>query len=84
MQVKLDQLVDQANTLCQTDLEKVFYVHEWLVQNIAYDREHLSDNVQDDHNLRGACWKGLPSVTVTPKRCPYPAQAGYHWCAGNQ
>ena len=58
MQVKLDQLVDQANTLCQTDLEKVFYVHEWLVQNIAYDREHLSDNVQDDHNLRGALLEG--------------------------
>ena len=58
MQVKLDQLVDQANTLCQTDLEKVFYVHEWLVQNIAYDREHLSDNVQDDHNLRGALLDG--------------------------
>ena len=51
MQVKLDQLVDQANTLCQTDLEKVFYVHEWLVQNIAYDREHLSDDVQDDGAL---------------------------------
>ena len=59
MQVKLDQLVDQANTLCQTDLEKVFYVHEWLVQNIAYDREHLSDNVQDDHNLRGALLEGI-------------------------
>ena len=58
MQVKLDQLVDQANTLCQTDLEKVFYVHEWLVQNIAYDREHLSDDVQDDHNLRGALLDG--------------------------
>ena len=58
MQVKLDQLVDQANTLCQTDLEKVFYVHEWLVQNIAYDREHLSDGVQDDHNLRGALLEG--------------------------
>ena len=58
MQVKLDQLVNQANTLCQTDLEKVFYVHEWLVQNIAYDREHLSDNVQDDHNLRGALLEG--------------------------
>ena len=58
MQVKLDQLVDQANTLCQTDLEKVFYVHEWLVQNIAYDREHLSDNVKDDHNLRGALLEG--------------------------
>ena len=58
MQVKLDQLVDQANTLCQTDREKVFYVHEWLVQNIAYDREHLSDNVQDDHNLRGALLEG--------------------------
>ena len=58
MQVKLDQLVDQANTLCQTDLEKMFYVHEWLVQNIAYDREHLSDNVQDDHNLRGALLEG--------------------------
>ena len=58
MQVKLDQLVDQANTLCQTDLEKVFYVHEWLVQNIAYDREHLSDNVQDDHNLCGALLEG--------------------------
>ena len=58
MQVKLDQLVDQANTLCQTDLERVFYVHEWLVQNIAYDREHLSDNVQDDHNLRGALLEG--------------------------
>ena len=58
MQVKLDQLVDQANTLCQTDLEKVFYVHEWLVQNIAYDREHLSDEVQDDHNLRGALLEG--------------------------
>ena len=59
MQVKLDQLVDQANTLCQTDLEKVFYVHEWLVQNIAYDREHLSDDVQDDHNLRGALLEGI-------------------------
>ena len=58
MQVKLDQLVDQANTLCQTDLEKVFYVHEWLVQNIAYDREHLSDDVQNDHNLRGALLEG--------------------------
>ena len=58
MQVKLDQLVDQGNTLCQTDLEKVFYVHEWLVQNIAYDREHLSDDVQDDHNLRGALLEG--------------------------
>ena len=58
MQVKLDQLVEQANTLCQTDLEKVFYVHEWLVQNIAYDREHLSDGVQDDHNLRGALLEG--------------------------
>ena len=58
MQVKLDQLVDQANTLCQTDLEKVFYVHEWLVQNIAYDREHLSDDVQDDHDLRGALLEG--------------------------
>ena len=58
MQVKLDQLVDQANTLCQTDLEKVFYVHEWLVQNIAYDREHLKDDVQDDHNLRGALLEG--------------------------
>ena len=58
MQVKLDQLVDQANTLCQTDLEKVFYVHEWLVQNIAYDREHLSDDVQDDHNLRGPLLEG--------------------------
>ena len=58
MQVKLDQLVDQANTLCQTDMEKVFYVHEWLVQNIAYDREHLSDDVQDDHNLRGALLDG--------------------------
>ena len=58
MQVKLDQLMDQANTLCQTDLEKVFYVHEWLVQNIAYDREHLSDDVQDDHNLRGALLDG--------------------------
>ena len=58
MQIKLDQLVDQANTLCQTDLEKVFYVHEWLVQNIAYDREHLSDGVQDDHNLRGALLEG--------------------------
>ena len=58
MQVKLDQLVDQANTLCQTDLEKVFYVHEWLVQNIAYDREHLSDDVQDDHNLRGTLLEG--------------------------
>ena len=58
MQVKLDQLVDQANTLCQTDLEKVFSVHEWLVQNIAYDREHLSDDVQDDHNLRGALLEG--------------------------
>ena len=58
MQVKLDQLVDQANTLCQTDLEKVFYAHEWLVQNIAYDREHLSDDVQDDHNLRGALLEG--------------------------
>ena len=58
MQVKLDQLVDQANTLCQTDLEKVFYVHERLVQNIAYDREHLSDDVQDDHNLRGALLEG--------------------------
>ena len=58
MQVKLDQLADQANTLCQTDLEKVFYVHEWLVQNIAYDREHLSDDVQDDHNLRGALLEG--------------------------
>ena len=58
MQVKLDQLVDQANTLCQTDLEKVFYVHEWLVQNIAYDREHLNDGVQDDHNLRGALLEG--------------------------
>ena len=58
MQVKLDQLVDQANTLCQTDLEKVFYVHEWLVQNIAYDREHLRDDVQDDHNLRGALLEG--------------------------
>ena len=58
MQVKLDQLVDQANTLCQTDLEKVFYVHEWLVQNIAYDREHLSDDVKDDHNLRGALLEG--------------------------
>ena len=58
MQVKLDQLVDQANTLCQTDREKVFYVHEWLVQNIAYDREHLSDDVQDDHNLRGALLEG--------------------------
>ena len=58
MQVKLDQLVDQANTLCQTDLERVFYVHEWLVQNIAYDREHLSDDVQDDHNLRGALLEG--------------------------
>ena len=58
MQVKLDQLVDQANTLCQTDLEKVFYVHEWLVQNIAYDREHLSDDVQGDHNLRGALLEG--------------------------
>ena len=58
MQIKLDQLVDQANTLCQTDLEKVFYVHEWLVQNIAYDREHLSDDVQDDHNLRGALLEG--------------------------
>ena len=58
MQVKLDQLMDQANTLCQTDLEKVFYVHEWLVQNIAYDREHLSDDVQDDHNLRGALLEG--------------------------
>ena len=58
MQVKLDQLVDQANTLCQTDLEKVFYVHEWLVQNIAYDREHLSDDVQADHNLRGALLEG--------------------------
>ena len=58
MQVKLDQLVDQANTLCQTDMEKVFYVHEWLVQNIAYDREHLSDDVQDDHNLRGALLEG--------------------------
>ena len=58
MQVKLDQLVDQANTLCQTDLERVFYVHEWLVQNIAYDREHLSDGVQDDHNLRGALLEG--------------------------
>ena len=58
MQVKLDQLVDQANTLCQTDMEKVFYVHEWLVQNIAYDREHLKDDVQDDHNLRGALLEG--------------------------
>ena len=58
MQVKLDQLVDQANTLCQTDLEKVFYVHEWLVQNIAYDREHLKDDVQDDHNLRGTLLEG--------------------------
>ncbi len=72
MQVKLDQLVDQANTLCQTDLEKVFYVHEWLVQNIAYDREHLSDNVQDDHNLRGALLEGTAvAVTVTPKRTPF-------------
>ena len=58
MQVKLDQLVDQANTLCQTDMEKVFYVHEWLVQNIAYDREHLKDDVQDDHNLRGTLLEG--------------------------
>ncbi len=58
MQVKLDQLVEQANTLCQTDLEKAFYVHDWLVQNIAYDREHLQDDVQDDHNLRGALLEG--------------------------
>ena len=67
MQVKLDQLMDQANTLCQTDLEKVFYVHEWLVQNIAYDREHLSDDVQDDHN-----WMGQLFVTAMPKRMPLP------------
>ena len=58
MQVKLDQLVEQANTLCQTDMEKAFYVHDWLVQNIAYDREHYADDVQDDHNLRGALLDG--------------------------
>ena len=72
MQVKLDQLMDQANTLCQTDLEKVFYVHEWLVQNIAYDREHLSDDVQDDHNLRGALLDGTAVCDAMPKRMPLP------------
>lgn len=72
MQVKLDQLVDQANTLCQTDLEKVFYVHEWLVQNIAYDREHLSVMCRTTTTCAAPCWKGLPSVTVTPKRMPLP------------
>ena len=58
MQARLDQLVEQANALCQTDLEKAFYVHDWLVQNIAYDQEHLSENLTDDHNLRNALLEG--------------------------
>ena len=56
IQARLNQLVERTNALCQTDMEKVFYVHDWLVQNIAYDAEHLS--LPDDHNAYGALCEG--------------------------
>ena len=58
IQARLNQLVERTNALCQTDMEKVFYVHDWLVQNIAYDAEHLSEFLPDDHNAYGALCEG--------------------------
>ena len=58
IQARLNQLVERTNALCQTDMEKALYVHDWLVQNIAYDVEHLSEFLPDDFNAYGALCEG--------------------------
>lgn len=61
MKQRLDQLTAAADACCESDLEKAVYVHDWLVQNLAYDTEHVEDGLIDDHNARNALVDG-PTV----------------------
>lgn len=58
MKQRLDQLTAAADACCESDLEKAVYVHDWLVQNLAYDTEHVEDGLIDDHNARNALVDG--------------------------
>ena len=61
MKQRLVQLTAAAGACCESDLEKAVYVHDWLVQNLAYDTEHVEDGLIDDHNARNALVDG-PTV----------------------
>ena len=61
MKQRLVQLTAAADACCESDLEKAVYVHDWLVQNLAYDTEHVEDGLIDDHNARNALVDG-PTV----------------------
>ena len=61
MKQRLDQLTAAADACCESDLEKAVYVHDWLVQNLAYDTEYVEDGLIDDHNARNALVDG-PTV----------------------
>lgn len=58
MKQRLDQLTAAADACCESDLEKAVYVHDWLVQNLAYDTEYVEDGLIDDHNARNALVDG--------------------------
>ena len=58
MKQRLVQLTAAADACCESDLEKAVYVHDWLVQNLAYDTEYVEDGLIDDHNARNALVDG--------------------------
>ena len=58
MKQRLAQLTAAADACCESDLEKAVYVHDWLVQNLAYDTEYVEDGLIDDHNARNALVDG--------------------------
>lgn len=58
LEQRLDQLTAAADACCESDLEKAVYVHDWLVQNLAYDTEYVEDGLIDDHNARNALVDG--------------------------
>ncbi|MEE0800683.1 MAG: transglutaminase domain-containing protein, partial [Gemmiger sp.] len=58
MLARVLRLTEDAQNNCATDLEKVIYVHDWLVQNIAYDSANMNTVILDDHNMRNALLEG--------------------------
>lgn len=38
---KIAELVNECNAACSTDLEKVIWMHDWLINNARYDEDYL-------------------------------------------
>lgn len=72
MQVKLDQLVDQATPCARRIWKRCSMCMNGWCRTLPMTGNTLVIMCRTTTTCAAPCWKGLPSVTVTPKRMPLP------------